>query len=263
MPDTRQFPKLTPEQRQQMSEKAARFFKPMPEEDDLTPWVDMSHQTKGELLVGLLGLADAINTGKMQAGMPPHPVGRPLPFRLAELIRRIDEALDSAHVPHAFGGMIALAYHGQPRATDAIDVRIFVPAIEGRVSLHALHQCGVAFDLQRYTKLLRRDGRVWLHQGMTVVTAVCAAAPFGDACRERVVRVPFSGASIPILSLEDLVVCMAVDNREQDWLYLKEVLAVQGERLSVDLVRSCLATLLGGDDPRTRYFESLLAATPP
>jgi hypothetical protein len=261
MPDTRSFPELTPEQHQELRERAARFFKQMPEEDDLTPWIDASHQTKGELLAGLLGLADATNTGKMQAGMPPHPVGQPLPFGLAELVRRTDETLDRVQVPHAFGGMIALAYHGQPRSTDQIEVRVLVPAAEGKGALSALQQCGLTFDAHRYARLLRRDGRVWLHQGMTMVTVVCSAPPFGQECRERMLRVPFAGVSLPILSPEDLAVCLAMDNREQDWLYLKEVLAVQGERLNHDLIRSSLTSLLGADDPRTRYFESLLGVT--
>ena len=60
MPDTRQFPELTPEQRQQMREKVARFFKPMHDDEDIERWRRASLEEKGQAMSGLLKLVDAI-----------------------------------------------------------------------------------------------------------------------------------------------------------------------------------------------------------
>jgi hypothetical protein len=54
------FPEFTPEQIRVIREKAARFFRPMPEEDDLTYWKHATLEEKGRILADLLDLVDAI-----------------------------------------------------------------------------------------------------------------------------------------------------------------------------------------------------------
>jgi hypothetical protein len=60
MPDTPPFPEFTPEQRQVMREKAARFFRPLHDDDDINRWRQASLEEKGQALAGLLKLVDAI-----------------------------------------------------------------------------------------------------------------------------------------------------------------------------------------------------------
>lgn len=48
------------ERLQMIREKAARFLRPMPEEDDLSYWQHASLQEKGKVLADLLNLVDAI-----------------------------------------------------------------------------------------------------------------------------------------------------------------------------------------------------------
>jgi hypothetical protein len=46
---------------------------------------------------------------------------------LVEKILRLDDRLAAEHVPHAFGGALALAYYTEdPRGTDDIDLNVFV-----------------------------------------------------------------------------------------------------------------------------------------
>ena len=42
-------------------------------------------------------------------------------------VRLIHERLETAGVPHAFGGAIAVNYHRDPRSTTDIDINIFLP----------------------------------------------------------------------------------------------------------------------------------------
>ena len=38
-------------------------------------------------------------------------------MNLVDFVLAVHERLEHANVPHAFGGALALAYYGQPRAT--------------------------------------------------------------------------------------------------------------------------------------------------
>src|SRR5206468_4298946 len=57
---------------------------------------------------------------------------------MAEHIVRIHHALDRAAIPHAFGGAIANAFCGEPRATTDIDINIFLPETEPDETLRAV-----------------------------------------------------------------------------------------------------------------------------
>src|SRR4051794_41101706 len=84
-----------------------------------TEWIGASAQEREKALLELLRLADAL---------PPQPKQGP-PF--ADKVSSVGEALSEARIPHAFGGALAVAYYGEPRATGDIDVNIFIAADGG------------------------------------------------------------------------------------------------------------------------------------
>lgn len=81
------------------------------------------------------------------------------PTLTAKLIA-IDRALGEAAIGHAFGGAIALAYCGEPRATKDIDINIALEPSETARVLDALPGVERTGDEER---LAERDGqlRVW------------------------------------------------------------------------------------------------------
>lgn len=60
MSDTHRFPEFTPEQRKELREKAARFFRPLHDDDDIERWRQASLEQKGQAMAGLLKLVDAV-----------------------------------------------------------------------------------------------------------------------------------------------------------------------------------------------------------
>jgi hypothetical protein len=140
---------------------------------------------------------------------------------LAERVVEIHRALDQAGIAHAFGGAIAYAYHGEPRATRDIDVNLFVPSTAPMPALDALAGIGVTLDRDAAAELVRRDGQVRL------------------------------------LSAEDLAVCKVAFDREQDWVDLREMLGIRGDAFDAQYVADWLDSLVGADDPRTTRFRNL------
>src|SRR5258706_464718 len=49
--------------------------------------------------------------------------------------------------------------------------------------------------------------------------------PFHDAARDAARRVPFAESTIPVLSVDHLVVCKAVFDRPKDWVDVEAMLA--------------------------------------
>lgn len=164
----------------------------------------------------------------------------------------IHHALEQAGLPHAIGGALALAYHGEPRATVDIDVNVFVPPTDSVKVGEILNPLGV--DLDGLT-VAERDGQVRLWWGRTPVDLFFAYDDVHTEMANHVETVRFADTSIPILSAEDLVFCKAVFDRPKDWIDIDQVLAAAGPRFDIARVRSMVDRVIGADDDRRRHLD--------
>ncbi|MBI2761260.1 MAG: nucleotidyltransferase [Chloroflexi bacterium] len=176
---------------------------------------------------------------------------------MTEHIVRVHHALRDGGIPHAFGGAIANAFCGLPRATTDIDINIFLSESEFPEPLRVLEAIGVEVEWSRDATLIQRDGQIRLRWDGILVDLFFATFEFLESAGNRVKVVPFTGESIPVLSAEDLVVCKVAFNRDKDWLDLREIARVQGPRLDVAYIEHWLKTF-GEDDPRTARFQALI-----
>lgn len=176
-----------------------------------------------------------------------------LAHQLLELHRR----LESAGVPHALGGAIALAFHtAEPRATIDIDVNVFVPVSQADHVLGAIDGLVSASAAQR--RALERDGQVRLFWDDTPIDLFFATVPFHTAAAARVEQVSFEGATIPILSATDLAVCKVVFGRDKDWADLRAM--AEAGTVDLDELRRWVADILGRDSPAERRATALFGA---
>jgi len=178
---------------------------------------------------------------------------------LAERVVAIETALRDAHVPHAFGGALALAYHiAEPRGTRDIDVNIFVDEHRARSILELL-PAGVAWtdaDLD----VIERDGQVRLFWDDTPVDLFFATHRFHHDASTHLREVPFDTTSIPIVSATDLTVFKAFFDRTKDWADIEAML--DAGTVDTHTALGWLVDVVGGDDHRVSRLRRLLGRQP-
>ena len=173
---------------------------------------------------------------------------------LGDKVSALGHTLESAELPFAFGGALALAYYAEPRATVDVDVNVFVaPDVVDAVAA-ALAPLGIRATAGE-RRLVRRDGQVRLHWGVTPVDLFFAYDPFHFHAAGRIRRVPFGDETIPILAPEDLLVCKAVFSRRKDWIDIEQMLLLTAGRLDLDDVRRWIVAIVGSDDDRALRLE--------
>ncbi len=160
----------------------------------------------------------------------------------APMIVSLHEMLDSAGVPHQFGGAIALAWYRNPRATTDIDVNLTLPPEAAEPVLGLLGLLGVTVTAEDRATIVQ-DGQARLDWGGSYLDVFFATMDLHLEMAERARLVRFGPVDIPILAPEHLIVCKAIFDRPKDWLDIEEMLRwgteVDGDRTLV----------LGGRDP--------------
>lgn len=176
---------------------------------------------------------------------------------LFERIYRVHRALDGAGIPHAFGGAIAYDYYGEPRATTDIDVNIFVKETDPAPALKALGDIGIEIDHDRASMLIRRDGQIRLPWETTIVDLFFMTFEFLESASTRYRVMPYTPTTtLPVLSVEDLIICKVAFNRGKDWVDITNLLRIQAGRLDRAYLDRWLAGAMG-DDERVRRFHAL------
>jgi hypothetical protein len=172
---------------------------------------------------------------------------------LPQKIVAIHERLDEVGIAHAFGGALALAYYAEPRATDDIDVNVFVAPAAFPTVRQALAGLGVDGDGVDIT-VLERDGQCRLRWGRTPLDLFFAYDELHDAMRREARLQPFGEDRLPVLCPEHLLVCKAIFDRPKDWLDIEQILVCVDD-LDIAEIRTWLERIVGADDPRGRRFD--------
>ncbi|HTK17038.1 MAG TPA: hypothetical protein VL769_11645, partial [Acidimicrobiia bacterium] len=144
-------------------------------------------------------------------------------IRLDQKVVLLEDAFVTAELPHAFGGAIAFAYYGEPRATIDVDINVFVRPEQAPKVFAVLAPLGVTVPETARSET-ERDGQIRLRWDRTPVDLFFAYDAFHDHAATRVRRVPFGERTIPILAPEDLLVCKAVFDRRKDWIDIDQIL---------------------------------------
>lgn len=171
---------------------------------------------------------------------------------------RLNAALAERGVPYAFGGAIALNYHREPRSTLDIDLNIFVSPEDEATVLATLGDVYDLADQERVKRELRREGQTRSRWGNTYVDLFLANTEFHAAMAERVERQPFGEATIPVLSIEDLLICKALFDRSKDWVDIEAVAKTRGGDLDRPYITGWLDRFLPSDDPRLDRVKAIL-----
>ena len=178
---------------------------------------------------------------------------------LDEKILAVQRAFTAAGIPHAFGGALALAYHATPRGTIDIDVNVFLPVSGAERVFAALEPLGVAGPSASERAKLAEHAQVRIFWERTPLDLFFAYDPLHDACLERSREVPFGdGATLRVLSAEDLAVFKVLFDRRKDWTDLEELLFAQGGDFDAGYACDWLGRILEPGDARLERFRGLL-----
>lgn len=174
---------------------------------------------------------------------------------LVEMLFAIDDALEAASIPHAFGGAVALAYCvEEPRGTRDLDVNIFVDSATARQTLaHLPPDVKVA---EGDIAAVERNGQARLYWGRTPIDVFLNNVPLHEAVANEVVWVPLAGRQVPVLDCASLAIFKALFNRTKDWADMEAIAQATPE--DIDIAAATIADLVGPDDPAVERLESLI-----
>ncbi|MBV8691943.1 MAG: hypothetical protein JOZ37_04795 [Actinobacteria bacterium] len=174
---------------------------------------------------------------------------------LARKLVALHEALDSADIPHAVGGAIALGYYAEPRATIDLDINVFVSVDQHKTVFDAIVDLGVTTPAS--IAALERDAQTRAWWGRTPIDLFFDSDAFHGRMRAAARLVPFGDVELLVLAPEHLLICKAVFDRRKDWLDIDDVLTAVPD-LDADEVRTWLSRIVGENDQRwTRMDEAL------
>lgn len=178
---------------------------------------------------------------------------------LDDKISLLARALTDAEIPHAFGGALALTYYATPRATQDIDLNVFVPAKSAARVLAPLASLGVATRDAGARREINERGQVRLYWERTPVDLFFAYDPLHHACLERLQHVVFSeNQTIPILSAEDLAIFKVLFDRAKDWRDIADMLHALGREFDAAYALDWVDRILEGGDTRAIRFREIV-----
>lgn len=162
------------------------------------------------------------------------------------------------NIPHAFGGAISLNYHRDPRSTLDIDLNIFLPPDRAEDVLNALGSMFSVTEFNRHANEIASDSQTRVPWNATMVDLFFADMDFHESMAERIVFEDFGETQIPVLSIEDLLVCKSVFGRPKDWLDIEAVAQHRRGGLDVEYIYRWSAEFLGEESASLTRLRILL-----
>jgi hypothetical protein len=182
------------------------------------------------------------------------------PFVAAE---QIADALESAGLPYAIGGSMSLGIWGEPRATNDIDVNVFVTPDRFDAVTAALESAGVTVDREQARSGMMDGGQFVAWDGPWRVDVYTPSIEFSWEAAKTRKQAAFAGRPRWFLSAEAIAVFKLLYFRPKDAVDLERLLAVRGDRLDVAYIRRWVADMMGEDDDRVKKWDALCAQALP
>ncbi len=170
---------------------------------------------------------------------------------------QVAQALERHGVPYALGGALAYGQYGIPRATNDVDVNVFVGPDELANVFVALRTLGITIDDAAARAASESEGLIVLRFGLFRLDVFTPSIDFSwEAGRTRVQQT-VDGVAVWFLAVEALCVFKLLFYRGKDVVDLERLIAVQGDNVDAAYVRERIVAMLGADDPRVATWDTL------
>jgi hypothetical protein len=174
--------------------------------------------------------------------------------------RVLADALAAAGISYAVGGAIAFGLWAPPRATNDVDLTLFLPLERLPEAFDALEQGGAVVDRAAATAQARDRGDFRATWSGMRVDVVSPSIPFYGSVERRVQDARLDGRPVRILSAEDLAVFKLLFFQPKDLLDLERMVAFRKGALDQPYVRRWLVDMVGNEDARVREWDRIVAA---
>lgn len=173
---------------------------------------------------------------------------------------RIARAFEAFAVPYAIGGALAYGQYGVPRATNDVDVNVFVDSDRLDDVVAALRSVSVSVDDSAARLAAEREGLIVLYYEWFRIDVFTPSIDFSwEAARTRVSH-RIDGEAVWFLSAEALCVFKLMFFRGKDVVDLERLIAVSGGDIDLAYVRAQIVSILGEEDSRVETWDRICAS---
>ena len=169
----------------------------------------------------------------------------------------LGQILESAKLPYAIGGALALGVHGVSRSTQDVDVNVFTETAQLESLLDVLERNGVQVDREKAVREGLTDGVFFCWAGSTRIDVFLPSIDLSwEALRTRV-SVTIQGSPTWFLSAELLCCFKLLFFRPKDLIDLERLVAT-APTLDRSRVRALMVEAMGEDDERVRSWDDIV-----
>ena len=152
---------------------------------------------------------------------------------LVGLVHKVAALLEELNIKYAIGGAVANNYWGSVRATQDVDVLVFIPAVSFQKFANTFSEQGfqlesgdktIAIEIKKMRESLRRRHMFALVYHGVKIEVFTPFVPLQDEILKRAQRVPFAGQNLMVTTAEDLILLKLAFKREKDLRDVKEVI---------------------------------------
>lgn len=170
---------------------------------------------------------------------------------------RVARACEAANIPYAIGGAFAYGQHAVPRATNDVDVNVFLEPDALGDFFSAMEDAGIAVDRLRAIADAKADGLLILYDGLFRIDVFTPSIAFSWSAQATRVRRSLGDIDAWFLSAEALAVFKLLFFRTKDLADLERLVAFMGKGLDVKSIRAHIVEMLGADDERVSAWDRI------
>ena len=180
--------------------------------------------------------------------------------KLLSVARELIDQLERDSIPYALGGALALAYWSDPRGTLDIDITVFVSVAELHRVVRSLESLGATIDHDAARESAVKRGMFATSLHGYRLDLFIPDIPLYESARGRRRSVLLQGRPALVWSAEDSVIFKLLYFRTKDRADIEALVRIQSADLDAGYIHRWLLEMVGEDDDRVRWFDSIIAA---
>ena len=180
------------------------------------------------------------------------------PLSAPQVARHLADALETAGIPYALGGALALGVWGFPRATVDVDIDVFLPEEQWGSVAQVLKDAGCDVQPEAAVASARERGDFRAHFRSMRIDVFVPSIGFYESVAQRRRPGVLEGREAWFLSPEDLTVFKLLFFRPKDLIDLERMVAALGKTFDRAYVERWIIEIVGEDDARIARWRQLL-----